>query len=76
MWKVFFEKVEVFTSKTDVEALQFALSLHQASNSHHVIYVTKPHPDKDGVVPLLLNDALPGDKVLDVDAVVCILTRE
>ena len=39
MYKVKFEKLEVFTSKSDVEAVQFALSLHQASNVKHGITV-------------------------------------
>lgn len=73
MWKVRFEEIEVFTSKTDVEALQFALSLHQASNVPHKIYVTKPHPEEDALKKEF--EQLPGDKCTAVDFVVCTLER-
>lgn len=43
MYKVKFNGVEVFTSQTDFEAVQFALSLHQASNLSHTIEVVRSH---------------------------------
>lgn len=49
MWKVFFNEVVVFSSKTDVEALQFALSLHQASNVEHEITVHRPPKNDDNI---------------------------
>lgn len=43
MWKVDFSGVEIFTSQNDVEAIQFALALHQSSNLEHTIQVSKTH---------------------------------
>lgn len=42
MHHVTFQDVEVFTSQTDLEAINFAVSLHQASNVTHVIRVFSP----------------------------------
>lgn len=50
MWKVKFNEIEVFTSKTDIEALQFALSLHQASNVTHSVEVFDPEGYCDAVL--------------------------
>lgn len=55
MWKVKFNGIEVFTSKTDIEALQFALSLHQASNVAHLIEVFKPEGATPEQCVCLLN---------------------
>lgn len=41
MHKVKINEVEVFASQTDFEAVQFALSLHQASNLPHTIEVVR-----------------------------------
>lgn len=61
MWKVKFNETEVFTSKKDVEAIQFALAIHQSSNVPHrieVVFTPLVLPGEDMVVCLLQQDPL------------------
>lgn len=49
MYKVLFEEVTIFKSKTVEEAIAMALSIHQASNVEHLVGVFESDTD----VPVL-----------------------